>query len=226
LIDPYGASAEFYDLTSRDAWARKRPILLSAFDQVTGTVVDIGAGTGLMTQALAEKFPEIAIMAVEPSAGMRIALATRVAMAGIGTRVSIVDGTVPGVELPAKLGGAVCCGVLGHLSPADRVTLWESLAERMAPGATVVVELMDETAPPPARLRIAHTRVGELDYEVWSSPARQGWLLSYHVLQNGQSMRELDVPLTWDRIGADRLAEEAAGFGCRRLAPDIYLLRR
>lgn len=31
------------------------------------------------------------------------------------------------------------------------------------------------------------------------------------LLLNGHGQRALEVPLTWDRIGADRLADEAAG---------------
>ncbi|MFC0104875.1 hypothetical protein [Kibdelosporangium aridum] len=223
-MDPYSASAEFYDLTSRELWARKRPLIMSGLRGATGTLVDIGAGTGLGTLALAETFPSAPIVAIEPSVGMRIALATRVAMTGID--VSVVDGCVPGVELPPRIGGALCCGVLGHLSASERVSLWTVLAARMDVGAPVVVELMDETAPPAFTLRIAHTRVGDMDYEVWSTPSDHGWTLRYRVLRAGRCLRELDVPMRWDRIDASVLAAEAVGFRCRRIAPDVHVLTR
>jgi hypothetical protein len=59
--------------------------------------------------------------------------------------------------LPARLGAVTGINMLDHLSPADRMALWERLAATLSPGAPVVLTLQ-----PPARPeRIAEQPFGE-----------------------------------------------------------------
>ncbi|MBX9396604.1 class I SAM-dependent methyltransferase [Streptomyces sp. TRM72054] len=230
--DLYGAAAEFYDLLAAPAWARLGPLLRRALDGVDpkdGPLLDIGAGTGLSTEAAADAVPGAQVLAVEPSAGMRIALSTRLACRpALADRVTVTAGTVHDTRLPRRLCAAVALGVVGHLEPAERATLWRLLSERLTPGAPAVVDVLDRTAPPTrAPLRLATRRVGALTYESWSEGADEGWTLTYRVRDGETVVREHAVPLPWSGIGIDVLAEEAtaAGLTCTPLAPDFAVFR-
>lgn len=230
--DLYGAAAEFYDLLAAPTWARLGPLLRRALDGVDpahGPLLDVGAGTGLATEVAAEAVPGVRVLAVEPSAGMRIALSTRLACRpALAARVTVTAGTLHDVRLPGRLCAAVALGVVGHLAPAERASLWRLLSERLAPGAPAVVDVLDRTAPPTrAPLRLATRRVGDLDYESWSEGADDGWTLTYRVRDGETVVREHAVPLPWCGIGIAALAEEAAaaGLACTPLAPDFAVLR-
>ncbi|MGC9539629.1 class I SAM-dependent methyltransferase [Streptomyces sp. UG1] len=230
--DLYGGAAEFYDLLAGPAWARLGPHLrraLDGADPANGPLLDLGAGTGLSTEAAADAVPGARVIAIEPSAGMRIALATRLACRpGLAERVTVVAGTLTDVPLPDRLCAAVVLGVVGHLDLGERAALWRSLAARLAPGAPAVVDVLDRTAPPTrAPLRLSTRRVGDLDYESWSEGADDGWTLTYRVRDGETVVREHAVPLPWSGIGIEALAEEAAAAGlqCTALAPDFAVIR-
>ncbi|MEX3106588.1 trans-aconitate 2-methyltransferase [Streptomyces sp. ST1020] len=230
--DLYGAAAEFYDLLAGPTWARLGPLLrraLDGADPADGPLLDLGAGTGLSTEAAADAVPGARILAVEPSAAMRVALATRLACRpALAARVTVTAGTLPDVRLPDRLCAAVVLGVVGHLGPGERAALWRKLAERLPPGAPVVVDVLDRTAPPTrAPLRLATRRVGDLHYESWSEGADDGWTLTYRVRDGETVVREHAVPLPWSGIGIDALAGEAAaaGLACTPLATDFAVLR-
>lgn len=70
MNDEYAVTAEFYELTAAGHWEALRPALATALKSAVveaGPVLDLGAGTGLSTVAIA----------VEPSAAMRAALGVR-----------------------------------------------------------------------------------------------------------------------------------------------------
>lgn len=240
MIDPYAATAEFYDLVAVPLWERKGSVLAAALRQARpdlGPILDIGAGTGLSTEAVADAVPDAKVIAVEPSAAMRIALATRIAVRGLTDRVTIVADPVGALAFPDRLGGAVVYGVLGHLPAADRTRLLTTLGERLAPGAPAVVELLDETAPPtPAPTRIARVPVGEHHIEVWSRGSeyepdqQQGgsvrWTLTYRLLHRNTVLRTVESPMPWADYDLAALRAEAwrAGLRCTRVAPDTALL--
>ncbi|CAM5709712.1 hypothetical protein [Streptomyces afghaniensis 772] [Streptomyces afghaniensis] len=230
--DLYGAAAEFYDLLAAGTWARLGPLLRRALDGVDpadGPLLDLGAGTGLSTEAAADAVPGARVMAVEPSAGMRIALSTRLACRpALAERVTVTAGTLADVRPPGRLCAAVALGVVGHLDADERAALWRRLGAWLAPGAPAVVNVLDRTAPPTrAPLRLATRRVGALNYESWSEGADDGWTLTYRVRDGATVVREHAVPLPWSGIGIEVLAEEAraAGLTCTPLAPDFAVLR-
>ncbi|XKK38859.1 class I SAM-dependent methyltransferase [Nocardiopsis sp. ARC36] len=113
---------------------------LSGIDPRTGPLVDVGAGSGLVTRQVAAAYPDCRVIAAEPAAGMRALLTGRVGDdPGLAQRVTVLPHAAerllePGV-LPDRLCGVVICGVLGHLDPDLRRDLLRGLAERLAPGA-------------------------------------------------------------------------------------------
>ncbi|MFE6637672.1 Gfo/Idh/MocA family oxidoreductase [Streptomyces tendae] len=170
---PYTPSAEFFDLVAAEhtatASAPAVAALLADADLSTGPVVDIGAGTGLVTEAVARARPDAEILACEPAAGMRAVLTSRVfSDPDLRSRVTVTADAAPDLDLPDQVSVVLLCGVLGHLDAAGRARLWRRLNRRLAPGGLVVVELMQFEEPltlPGTRLATA--TAGRHRYE-WS----------------------------------------------------------
>jgi SAM-dependent methyltransferase len=174
---PYTPSAEFFDLIATEhtatASAPAVAAALAAVDLSQGPVVDIGAGTGLVTEAVARARPDAEILACEPAVGMRAVLTSRVfSDPHLRPRVTITADAAPELELPDRISAVLLCGVLGHLDTKQRERLWERLLRRLAPQGVVIVELMGVEKPlilPETRM--ATTRAGHHRYEWWFSGA-------------------------------------------------------
>ncbi|MFI7870439.1 Gfo/Idh/MocA family oxidoreductase [Streptomyces salinarius] len=170
---PYSPSAEFFDLVAAEhtatASAPAVAALLADADLSAGPVVDIGAGTGLVTEAVARARPDAEIIACEPSVGMRAVLTSRVfSDADLRTRVTVTADAAPDLDLPDRISVVLLCGVLGHLDADARARLWRRLNRRLAPGGLVVVELMQFERPSTLpETRLATATAGRLRYE-WS----------------------------------------------------------
>ncbi|MFE0369343.1 Gfo/Idh/MocA family oxidoreductase [Streptomyces tendae] len=170
---PYTPSAEFFDLVAAEhtatASAPAVAALLADADLSNGPVVDIGAGTGLVTEAVARARPDAEILACEPAVGMRAVLTSRVfSDPDLRSRVTVTADAAPDLDLPERVSVVLLCGVLGHLDADGRALLWRRLNRRLAPGGLVVVELMQFEEPltlPEARLATA--TAGRHRYE-WS----------------------------------------------------------
>ncbi|MFG3128047.1 Gfo/Idh/MocA family oxidoreductase [Streptomyces tendae] len=170
---PYTPSAEFFDLVAAEhtatASAPAVAALLADADLSTGPVVDIGAGTGLVTEAVARARPDAEIIACEPAAGMRAVLTSRVfSDPDLRSRVTVTADAAPDLDLPDQVSVVLLCGVLGHLDAAGRARLWRRLNRRLAPGGLVVVELMQFEEPLTLpETRLATATAGRHRYE-WS----------------------------------------------------------
>ncbi|EHN79779.1 NAD-binding Rossmann fold protein, partial [Streptomyces coelicoflavus ZG0656] len=169
----YSPSAEFFDLVAAEHTATSSApaiaALLADADLSTGPVVDIGAGTGLVTEAVARARPDAEIIACEPSVGMRAVLTSRVfSDEDLRARVTVTADSAPDLELPDRIGVVLLCGVLGHLDAGERARLWRRLTRRLAPGGLVVVELMQFESPLTLpETRLATAEAGHHRYE-WS----------------------------------------------------------
>ncbi|MFD5055488.1 Gfo/Idh/MocA family oxidoreductase [Streptomyces tendae] len=170
---PYTPSAEFFDLVAAEhtatASAPAVAALLADADLSTGPVVDIGAGTGLVTEAVARARPDAEILACEPAVGMRAVLTSRVfSDPDLRSRVTVTADAAPDLDLPDQVSVVLLCGVLGHLDAAGRARLWRRLNRRLAHGGLVVVELMQFEEPLTLpETRLATATAGRHRYE-WS----------------------------------------------------------
>lgn len=248
--ESYSPSAEFFDLVAAEhtatASAPAVAAALAGLDTSTGAVVDIGAGTGLVTEAVARALPDAAIVAAEPAVGMRAVLTSRVfGDADLRSQVTVTDGEAPELELPDRICAAVLCGVLGHLDAAQRRRLWDRLLARLTPDGRVVVELMQLTAPAEIpETRLATATAGRHRYEWWLSgspepaePTRNGDAAmrlhtTWRVYDEGAAapLREVHDAYRWFPLGLGLLAEES-GLHTRPLptrpgAPPLALLTR
>jgi hypothetical protein len=95
LTIPSNESAEYIDIMSCDAWQLLDPALtdaLAAVDVAAGPVIDLGAGTGLGALTNGIALPRAEIVAVEPSAGLRAVLLSKlVADPVLAHRVTVLD---------------------------------------------------------------------------------------------------------------------------------------
>ncbi|MFD3685075.1 Gfo/Idh/MocA family oxidoreductase [Nocardiopsis sp. NPDC058631] len=222
-LSDYNEAAEFFDLGAREHTARTGPAVvacLTGIDPRTGPLVDIGAGSGLVTRQVAAAYPDCRLIATEPAAGMRALLTARVGDdPGLAQRVTVLPHAAerllePGV-LPDRLCGVVVCGVLGHLEPDLRRELLRGLARRLAPGAPIVVELTGMREP--TRIRptlLRHAELGEQRYEWWMSgepdgPDRMRLDTAWRVFRAGEPVREVREQYRWYTLELDQLARES-----------------
>lgn len=214
----YAPVAEFFDLAAHAHTAHTRRVVVEALDGVDpawGPVVDIGAGTGLVTVAIAASLPSSSVIAVEPVTAMRAVLMSRVLNTpGLQERVTITADRAPEIVLPHRIGAAVLCGVIGHLNAAERKQLWQRILAALAPDGVVVVELMGlpfDTSLPEAKL---HTEtVGEHTYHWWfgSEPSESALDLRtrWSVERDGRTVREAHDQYIWHKVDFDQIAAES-----------------
>ncbi|MFE1010324.1 Gfo/Idh/MocA family oxidoreductase [Streptomyces sp. NPDC058794] len=241
----YSPSAEFFDLVAAEHTATSSAPaiagLLADADLSTGPIVDIGAGTGLVTEAVARARPDAEVIACEPSVGMRAVLTSRVfSDEDLRTRVTVTADSAPDLELPDRISVVLLCGVLGHLDAEERARLWRRLNRRLAPGGLVVVELMQFESPLTLpETRLATTRAGRHRYE-WSfggapDETAAGVMRlnsTWRVYRDGaaQPEREVRDSYRWAPFGLKDVATES-GMAARALptrpgAPPLAVLTR
>lgn len=237
MSDNYAEAAEFYDIAGRPYWRPRAATVTAALAGAAATgrpVVDIGAGTGLLIEMIGTALPEVPLIAVEPSAAMRAALASRLlANPTLAHRVTILPTTVQEAELPEQLGGVVACGMLGYLSPAQRVELWQLLAERLAPEANAVVDAVPFPATRTVRpIRVGAARFGAREHEIWlgSRPAEAPGMIELTTLCrircDDRIVRESVSVQTWFAVDMTTIVAETAraGLACRRAGWDLATL--
>ncbi|MFB9306592.1 class I SAM-dependent methyltransferase, partial [Kibdelosporangium philippinense] len=176
---------------------------------------EVGAGTGRVTQIIAEALPQAHIIAEEPSGPMRAVLTSRVFSDPVlRPRVTIRHEPVQDMPLPERLSAAVFIGVLGHLTAPERVALWQRLTPRLAAGAPVVVDLFASNAQPTEPIRLLAESIGELTYEWWISakPTSDGALRplrTWKVINGDEVMRTVQTSGTWSPFTLEELAQES-----------------
>lgn len=223
-LDDYRESGEFLDLFSHDAWqALGDPVRAALTGAVpdAGPVVDLGAGSGLGTRLIAVAVPDAHILAVEPSAIQRAALFARIGSDDdLRGRVTVVAADAENVELPGRLGAVVAINMIGHLDPDARRELWRRIADRLAPGAPLVVTLQ----PPAEPVEIPETgfvtvRVGGHVYMGNGAARPTGpdtviWRMRYRVLDGADRLvRETTAEYRWHVLSPKALLAELAAAG-------------
>jgi SAM-dependent methyltransferase len=111
-------------------------------EAVGGCVLDLGCGPADVTLRFARAYPGCRIDGMDGAAAMLRYGREAVARAGLGERVRLMQGYLPGAELPqAHYDVLISNSLLHHL--ADPSALWEALRHYGRPGALVfVMDLM------------------------------------------------------------------------------------
>ncbi|MCW1099854.1 Gfo/Idh/MocA family oxidoreductase [Streptomyces sp. RS2] len=242
---PYTPSAEFFDLVAAEhtatASAPAVAALLADADLSTGPVVDIGAGTGLVTETVARARPDAEILACEPAVGMRAVLTSRVfSDPDLRSRVTVSADAAPDLDLPDQVSVVLLCGVLGHLDADGRARLWRRLNRRLAPGGLVVVELMQFEEPlalPEARLATATAGRNRYEWSFGAAPDEtEDGVMRLHSTWRvyredaTEAEREVHDSYRWEPFGLKDVVAES-GMTARTLptrpgAPPLAVLTR
>lgn len=163
-------SAPFYDLFHESghvpAVRANLPPLLAG---VRRGILEIGAGTGLLTTTLADLTPA-EIFALEPSACMRAVLLSRLnSRPELLSRVTVLPCDALSVRLEEPVQAAVMINVMYALEPDYRRRLWPVLGGVLEPGGLLMFTWRDGGPPTPHPLRELQSRqVGRHTYTVLS----------------------------------------------------------
>lgn len=110
-----------------------------------GHVLDLGCGPGDICRRFAQAFPDVHVHGVDGAAAMLAIGRDDLRAAGLGQRVQLHAGYLPGAALPRERYDVVLSNsLLHHL--ADPQALWQTVLRHAAPGAPVFV--MDLRRPP------------------------------------------------------------------------------
>jgi hypothetical protein len=149
-------SAPFYDLFHDSGHVPKiRAALPPLLAGVRGNIVEIGAGTGLLTTSLADLTPA-EIFALEPSASMRAVLLSRLSSRPeLLSRVTVLPCDALSIRLDEPAQAVVMINVMYAFEPDYRRRLWPVLAGVLETGALLVFTWRDGGSPAPHQ---AHVR--------------------------------------------------------------------
>ena len=143
-------SLPFYDLF-QDHVPRVRKNLPPLLSGVRRSILEIGAGTGLITTSLADWTPA-EIFALEPSAGMRAILLSRLSSRPeLLDRVPVLPCDALGVTLDEPAEAVVMINVMYALEPDYRRQLWPVLAASLETAGLLVFTWRDAARRHPAR---------------------------------------------------------------------------
>jgi len=163
-------SLPFYDVFQENGHVPEiRTNLPPLLTGVRRSILEIGAGTGLITTLLAEWTPA-EIFALEPSAGMRAVLLSRLAARPeLLERVTVLPCDALSVDLEEPVEAVVMINVMYALEPGYRQRLWPVLAAHLAPAGLLVFTWRDGGPPTPRPLEELDSRqVGRHTYTVSS----------------------------------------------------------
>ena len=163
-------SVPFYDLLQENGHVpeirKKLPPLLAG---VQRSILEIGAGTGLITTSLADWTPA-EIFALEPSAGIRAVLLSRLSSRPeLLKRVTVLPCDALSVDLDEPTDAVIMINVMYALEPEYRKRLWPMLAAQLAPAGLLVFTWRAGGPPEPRPLQELDSRqVGRHTYTVLS----------------------------------------------------------
>jgi SAM-dependent methyltransferase len=145
--EPYAVTAEFYDILQAESDGRLAEQRFAAAAHAARVgIVDVGAGTGIVTQVLLNR-SAAPVHVVEPSSAMRVALLTRLAAlhADQRARVTVHPQAFQDVGLERVADLVVCANIAGVVEPPQRRALWRAAAAALVPGGVLLLD-----PPPPA----------------------------------------------------------------------------
>ena len=190
-------SIPFYDLChERRVVPKIRASLQPLLAGVRRSILEIGAGTGLITASLADLTPG-EIFALEPSADMRAVLLSRLSSRPeLLSRVTVLPCDALSVRLDEPAEAVVMINVMQALDPDYRRRLWPVLTASLETAGLLVFTWHDGGPPPPRPLQeLESHQVGRHTYTVLSEilesdeEACQARYL-YRITEGGQVISE------------------------------------
>jgi len=109
-----------------------------AYSPVAGTVLDLGCGPADVILRFARAHPDCRIDGVDGATSMLALGRSQVEAAGLSHRIRLIEGYLPGAELPLpRYDTIISNSLLHHL--AEPSVLWQSIRQYGSPGAAVFV---------------------------------------------------------------------------------------
>ncbi|MEQ4724976.1 class I SAM-dependent methyltransferase [Nonomuraea sp. B19D2] len=228
MDENYSLAVPFYDLWHEDGHVPLiRELLPPLLKGVERSVIEIGAGTGLITRLIARETPA-EIYAVEPALGMRSVLVNRLAEdPELLRRVTVLPCGALDVEVDEPVEAIVMISVLQSFPAGQRAELWRVLARQLEPGGRLVFNWRERAVPVPGDLEVMGSyEVGRHTYEIAGQVLEVGGesvtsRFVYRIRQRGVAVSEDEAVVTNHWPAGERLVSEleAAGFS-RDAAPE------
>ncbi|MCX4472495.1 Methyltransferase domain protein [Micromonospora sp. MW-13] len=174
--DPYAFAAGYYDLFRAKLGDEALPSVsfFTEFAPSDGYALEIGPGTGRATLAVAAKVA--GLVCLERSATMRAVLLAKLAeRPHLQARVTVLDVAVPPFRLDRRFDYAYFGGVLEHIRPADRPHLFRAVADHLADGGLLAMDMvLRQPAPDFPERVVDEVTVGECRYELAAAATALG----------------------------------------------------
>lgn len=225
-VRPYyadkGASTAFYDLvTEADASIAGDIDLYASLLPAGGTVLELGAGTGRIALALAQRGFRVTGLDISP-AMLAQAKVKRAALGSeVADRVKFVKADMTTFDLGRTFDAVICTYyTLAHLPPGPRWDrTFKAISRHLAPGGVAAVHLplaaTMGAAPPPPTQPVLRQRAPEgrslvlyVDSQTFSDEGRMDLVLRY-VVNGPRGVRESFERLTYFDGDPDPFAAEA-----------------
>ncbi|MFV0374742.1 class I SAM-dependent methyltransferase [Microbacterium sp.] len=221
--DPYAASARAYDLFSaaaRPGQSAALAAVLARLQPPAGPILDIGAGSGALSADVLDALPDARVVALEPSPAMRSLMLSRVAARpDWHRRITVRPEDFFSATLPARLGGALAIGVLGHFDPGERAAVLAELAARLPRDGVALLDLQHPERPTRVEpYEFTAVTVGDLTYR-GIAEARpvdtelMRWRMTYLSLEGERVLTEETVEFDYRHPAPAVVAMEAASVG-------------
>ncbi|WP_454296084.1 class I SAM-dependent methyltransferase [Salana multivorans] len=223
--DRYQATASAYDLFAASAQPAQRAALeqvLPSFQPNAGPILDVGAGSGFVTEEILRRLPEARVLALEPSPAMRALVTARLTQhPEWHDRVTVRPEDFFSAPLPTGLGGAVLLGVVGHFDAGERAAVLAELAARLPTGAGALLDLQQPERPERVEpYEFTAARMGDLTYrgiaEAWPLDSeRMRWRMTYLTLEGERVVTEETTEHVYHHPSTGQVAAEAEAVGLR-----------
>lgn len=223
MTDAYAATARAYELFAgpfRDAQFAALRELLPLLLPDAGPILDVGAGSGTLSAWVLEQAPEARVYALEPSPAMRsLALARLAAHPEWHPRITLRPESFFDAPLPARIGGAIALGVMGHFDAGERAAVLAEFAARLPIGGAALLDLQEPERPhrvAPYEFTVA--TIGEVTYrgiaEAWPVDTEaMRWRMTYLSLEGDRILTEETTEHLYHHPAPDLFIREAGDVG-------------
>jgi SAM-dependent methyltransferase len=218
----YSIIGQYYDLIFPAETASTLNLALRALLPRSGTVVEIGPGTGLFTAVILDVLDGGGeVFAVEPSSTMRAALITRLAaLPRASDKITVLADDALSMRIESGADAVVALNVITHFSPMDRSRLWGVVAQTLVSGGLLVVDSQFQQVPSRVPPTVVPGRsLGRRYYDTVMraeilDEERARWTMTYRIHEGDRIVRE-DVAESDAYVVSDATLESelaAAGF--------------
>jgi SAM-dependent methyltransferase len=130
---------------------------------ITGTALDLGCGPADITIRFARAYPDCSVHGVDGAEAMLAHGRARIRREGLGDRVRLIRGYLPGARLPlAGYDAIISNSLLHHLR--EPMALWDTIKSCARPGAPLfVMDLLRPAGREQARALVDEYAAGEPD---------------------------------------------------------------